>query len=140
MQKKAAVFMLVIFVGIATAVLAQSGPRRGMPLYDPKTELTLSGSVDDIQTQGCMGRGLGTHLMVKTQTETVEVCVGPSSFIQQKGFSFAKGDQVDVTGSKVKLGQTDVVIARQITKDNQTLTLRDTQGIPQWAGARRRSN
>ena len=140
MQKKAAVFMLVVLIGIATAVLAQGGPRRGMPMYDPKTELTLSGSVDGIQNQGCMDRGMGTHLMLKTQTETVEVCVGPSSFIQQKGFSFAKGDQVEVIGSKVKLGQTEVVIARQITKDNQTLTLRDAQGIPQWAGTGRRSN
>lgn len=140
MQKKAAVFMLIVCIGVTTAVLAQGGPRRGMPMYDPKTELSLSGTVEDIQTQGCMGRGPGIHLMVKTESERAEVCVGPSGFVQQKGFSFAKGDQVKVTGSKVKLGARDVVIARQIVKDNQTLTLRDAQGIPQWAGGRRRSN
>lgn len=140
-RKAATVFMILIVATFTTAVLAQGrGPGQG-PLYDPKTEVTLTGSIDDVQQQPCcMGRRTGTHLVLKTQSETVEVSLGPTSYVQQKGFSFAKGDQVEVIGSRVKLGGKDLVVARQIVKDNQTLTLRNAQGIPEWSGGRRGSN
>lgn len=144
MQKKIAViFIFLILSALTTTVFAQGGgPGPGNRMYDPKTEVTLTGSVEDVlQQQACMGRGRnGTHLMVKTESETVEVCLGPAGFVQQKGFSFAKGDQVELIGSRVKLGEKDVVIARQVTKNKQTLVLRDAQGIPAWAGGRRSFN
>jgi hypothetical protein len=140
MQRHIRVPLAVIIVAtLATAVLAQGRGQR-VPRYDPKNEATFSGTIEDIQQQPCLGRRAGTHVVLKTQTETVEVCVGPQAFVQQKGFAFAKGDPIEVVGSRVKLGGKDVVIARQIRKDNQTLTLRDAQGIPQWAGWRRRAD
>lgn len=54
------------------------------------------------------------------------------------GFSFRPGDEVEVLGSKVKLGNSEAVIAREIKKEDKRLMLRDAQGIPQWAGGRRR--
>jgi hypothetical protein len=140
MQRHIRIPLVVIIVAVlAATVLAQGrGPRT--PRYDPKTEATFSGTIEDIQQQPCLGRRVGTHVMLKTQSETVEVCVGPQAFVQQKGFSFAKGDPIEVIGSRIKFGSKDVVIARQITKENQTLTLRDAQGIPQWAGGRHRAN
>jgi hypothetical protein len=45
---------------------------------------------------------------------------------------FAKGDQVEVIGSKVKGTDTEVVIAREVKKDGKVLTLRNAQGIPAW--------
>lgn len=142
MKRYTGIFLaVIILVALITSVRAQ-GPRpgRGNPLYDPKTEATFSGTIEDIQQQPCMGRRPGIHVMLKTQSETIEVCVGPQAFVQQKGFSFAKGDSIEVVGSRIKFGGKDVVIARQITKDKQTLTLRDAQGIPQWARWRRQAN
>ena len=143
MQKRIEVlFTAVILAALATAVLAQGGPAagRGTRMYDPKTEITLTGSIENVQQQSCMGGRTGTHLMLKTQSETDDVCVGPPGYVQQKGFSFAKGDQVEVIGSRVKFDGKDVVVARQITKEKQVLTLRNAQGIPAWSGGRRRSN
>ena len=143
MQKRIEVlFTAVILAAFAAAALAQGGPAggRGTPRYDPKTEVTLTGFIEDAQQQPCMGGHTGTHLMLKTQSETNEVCVGPATYIQEKGFSFAKGDQVEVIGSRVKFDGKDVVVARQITKEKQVLTLRDAEGIPAWSGGRRRSN
>ncbi len=139
MQRFAGIFLTVIILAtLTTSVPAQGrGPGRGNPLYDPKTEATFSGTIEDIQPQPCLGRRQGTHIVLKAQSETIEVCVGPQAFVQQKGFSFAKGDAIEVVGSQVKLSGKDAVIARQITKDSQTLTLRDAQGIPQWAGWRK---
>jgi DNA/RNA endonuclease YhcR with UshA esterase domain len=66
------------------------------------------------------------------------VLVGPSSFLQEKNFSFAKGDQIEVTGSKVKYGTSDAIIAREIKKGDKVLTLRNEKGVPEWSMGRQR--
>jgi hypothetical protein len=111
------------------------GPRRGMGMrmYNPDAEITIKGTVDEV-TQGARGQMMGTHLMVKTADATTEVMLGPSSFIRDKGFSFAKGDSVEITGAKTTMGGKDYLIAREVVKDGKTLTLRDKTGRPQWAG------
>jgi hypothetical protein len=58
--------------------------------------------------------------------------------VSSQGFSFAKGDQVEVIGSRVRMDSTDGVIAREIKKDDKVLTLRDAQGFPKWSRAGRR--
>jgi hypothetical protein len=75
----------------------------------------------------------GTHLTLKTEAETLDVHVGPSWFLTQNQFSFAKGDQVEVTGSKVKVGTADTLLAREVKKEGKALVLRNPQGIPQWS-------
>lgn len=85
MQKRIEVlFTAVILAALATAVLAQGGPAagRGTRMYDPKTEITLTGSIENVQQQSCMGGRTGTHLMLKTQSETDDVCVGPPGYVQ----------------------------------------------------------
>lgn len=126
-----------ILLGVS-AVLAQApGLGRGMPIYNPTTEITAKGSVEEVQTVQQTGRWGGVHLSLKTDTGNIEVHLGPSSFISRKQFSFNKGDQIEVLGSKVKIGEKDVLIAREVTKENKTLVLRNSQGIPEWSGGRR---
>ncbi len=141
MSKHSAILVFTLLAMVSVGAMAQG--RRHSPMYDPKTEANLTGTIDEVQAQGCMQYHCcqdtqgGMHLIVKSEKENVEVCVGPANFVQQKGFSFAKGDPVEVIGSRVKINGKDVVIARQITKDKQTLTLRDAQGIPEWSGRKR---
>ena len=121
---------------LLSAVLASAqGPHAGknMRMYDPATETTLKGTVDAV-TQPTRGQMMGTHLTVKAGDETRDVMLGQSNFITSKGFAFAKGDSVEVTGSKITMGGADYIIAREIVKDGKTLTLRDKTGTPQWAG------
>ena len=122
-------------VGALTIAVAFAQPRTDMRHYDPSKEVTISGKVDDVQ-QAQQGRFPGTHLMVKTETETVDVRLGPSYFIENHGFSFAKGDQVEIVGARATVGGVEVVMAREVTKDGKKLTLRDTSGRPMWAGRR----
>lgn len=116
----------------------QMGQGMGMH-YDPSTLVTVKGTVQDVQ-QGTapaghqqMG-GMGVHLVLKTDKETETILVGPQGFLTQKNFSFSNGDQIEVTGSKVKYGNTEAIIAREIKKGDKTLTLRNEQGIPLWSG------
>ncbi len=133
MQKHNAILLALLAIFAIAAVAQGPGYGRNSPMYDPKTEVTMTGTVDDILQRNCMGKQNGVHLLLKSESENVEVCVGPASFVQQKGFSFSKGDQLEVIGSRTKVRGKDVVIARQITKANQTLTLRDAQGVPAWS-------
>jgi hypothetical protein len=135
-KQSIALFIFVILLGIAVFAQAQ-GPRAGTPNYDPKTETKVSGTVADVQQYSRGGWRTGTHLTLKTDSETLDVHVGPSQYVLSKQFSFAKGDQIEVLGSKVRIADADVLIAREITKAGKTLTLRNAQGIPLWSGGRR---
>jgi len=110
-------------------------PRRpkGAPLYNPATEITVTGTVEaENKITGRQGWG-GTHLQLKTESETLDVHVGPSWFLSQNKVTFAKGDQIEVTGSKVKFANADALLAREITKGGQKLILRNENGFPVWS-------
>ena len=64
--------------------------------------------------------------------------LGPAAFAKEKGFAVAVGDQLVITGSRITLEGDTVLLAREIKKGDQTLTLRDASGRPLWSGARRR--
>jgi len=118
----------------AVLVSAQGpGPPKGARMYNPASETTLNGTIEAV-TEGARGQMMGTHLTVRTPDGAREVMLGPSQFIASKHFSFAKGDSVEVTGSKVTMGGSAYVIAREVVKDGKTLTLRDKAGTPEWAG------
>ena len=128
----------VILFGMLTLSLAVSignaqkrkGQMQGMPRYDTATEVTLRGTITKVESH--MGWN-GTHLVVSFEGETLTVHVGPSNYIDQQGFSFAAGQQIEVTGSRIKFEGTDVLIAREIKKGEKVLTLRNSQGIPAWS-------
>jgi hypothetical protein len=135
--------ILLIAIAISTlsvaSVLAQRGMGQGAGrMYDPATETTVKGTVEEVkQIPGQRGGASGTHLIVKTDKETLEVHLGPTAFLEKEKFTFAKGDQIEVTGSKVKIGAADALLAREVKKGGKTLTLRNAQGIPVWSGGRR---
>jgi hypothetical protein len=63
---------------------------------------------------------------------------GRSTGTHQQKYAFAQGDRVEVTGSKVKFQDSEVILARAFKKNGETWTLRDAQGIPRWSRAKRR--
>jgi DNA polymerase III alpha subunit len=125
----------VLLALVATTAVAQGG--YGGRKYDPKSEVTVKGTVQDIQQQTGKSGWSGTHLTLNTEAGTFDVHVGPSSYIAQKQFSFAKGDKIEVVGSKVTISGKEALLAREITKDGKTLVLRNAQGVPEWSGGRR---
>ena len=48
------------------------------------------------------------------------------------GVSFSKGDEIALTGSKIKQGEADLVLAREVVKGTDTLVLRDDKSSPVW--------
>ena len=124
--------MSIMLAGIGAVAYAQG---RGGGNYNPATETTVTGTLDSVTNLPSPGRGGGgLHLIVAASTGPIEVHVGPASFVSSKHVTFAKGDVLTIVGSKVTMDGQYVVIAREIKKGDQVLTLRDAQGVPLWSG------
>lgn len=111
------------------------GYRKPVPKYDPKTEVTVKGTVDEVKQYSGRRGSTGTHLMLKTSEETIDVHVGPSWYLSQQHVEFAKGDEIEVTGSTIKMAGRDALLAREIKRGGKVISLRDAQGVPQWSRA-----
>ena len=144
---------VLVAIGTVAAQSVAQRPRGFMhgPLYDPATEITIKGVVNEVQQltgktatstpqmwASCPRGWAGTHLSITTdQGTTMIVHVGPAAFLAQNNFALAKGDKLTILGSKVQYVGSEFLIAREITKAGQSLKLRDGEGFPLWSGARR---
>ena len=129
--------MSLLALPLASAQMG-SGPGARARMYNPATETTVNGTVEEVKIVAGRHGWHGTHLMLKTEDKTLDVHLGPESFLKEKGFNFAKGDQVEVIGSTTPYKGGEAMIAREVKKGGETLVMRDAQGIPQWSMRRRR--
>jgi hypothetical protein len=124
------VFVVLLVLAVPLALAQKTGVDTAK--YDPAKEIKLKGSVEEIkEVPGPKGE-VGVELVLKTDTGLVEVRLCPNSFLKEFEVVFAKGDQLDITGAKIKIDDKDVVLAREIVRGNDTLVLRDKQGAPVW--------
>ncbi len=125
-------WLIVVLVLAVPVAFAQKQDNGDHPKYDRTKEVTLKGSVEEIkEVPGPKGE-VGITLMLKTGGDVVEVRLCPQSFLKEFEVEFAKGDELQITGAKVKAGEKDIVLAREIVRGNTTLVLRDKQGAPVW--------
>jgi hypothetical protein len=133
--------LIVLGLLAASPVLAQAppapappakGPATKAPEYDTKAEVTIKGVVEDFHESQTRGDHPGLHLIVKTETETIEVHACPVRFMKELEFAIDKGDTITVIGSRSEAG--GIVVAREVTKGQTSLILRDKTGAPVWTG------
>jgi DNA/RNA endonuclease YhcR with UshA esterase domain len=124
-----AVRILIILALMATAIAQQ----KNGPKYDLSTEATLKGTVAEVKEvpKSCLGE-TGLHLVLTTDAGPVEIQVGPAQFLQSMEVAFAKGDKLQVLGSKVTVDGAALVLAREVTQNNNVVVMRDQKGAPVW--------
>lgn len=120
-----AFFTLLTLLLCSAFSIAQAGPK-----YDPATEAKFKGTIEELKMP-TKEKDIA-YLTIKSGTDTFEIYLCPKSFIDDMGVIFAKGDDIAFTGSKVKQGDTDLVLAREVVKGTDTLVLRDPKGNPVW--------
>jgi hypothetical protein len=103
-----------------------------LPKYDLLTETKTKGIVDEVILLPLGTRKDFTELVIKSGDDTVHIYVSPKPFQEEMGISFNKGDEIAVTGSKVKQETSDVILARELVKGTETLLFRDDKGKPVW--------
>jgi hypothetical protein len=111
-----------------------------MPKYDLLTEIKTKGVVDEINLLSLGTRKDFTELVLKNGDDKVRIYLCPKAFQDEMGITFAKGDQIAVTGSRVKQDvkqdskqdAADVILVRELVKGTDTLMFRDAKGAPVW--------
>jgi hypothetical protein len=153
MKRIMAMMTTAMMMGLLTAstVTAQHHMGRGsggwgmgspyQRLYNPKTLAILTGEVvaiDSVMPMGGMSGGV--HLKVRTSSnEVMSVHLGPAWYLENQEVTLQIKDKIQIKGSKITFDGKPALIAAEVKKGNQTLTLRDASGFPVWSGWRRRS-
>jgi sporulation protein YlmC with PRC-barrel domain len=107
--------------------------------FNPQSVQTITGRIDSIDEKDAKDAGMGEAvcLMVKTTSDTtMKVHLGPNSYVRSQNLELRKGDQVEVTGSKVTIDGKECLIATELRKDGKSLRLRDPRGTPAWTSGR----
>lgn len=123
---------VTVLLATTTVLWGQKPAGAHGPKYNAANEITIKGTVEEIRIVPGMMEGV--HLVMKTGTETTLVHVAPEKFLKEMETEYAKGDQLEVVGCKIKAEDGgDEVLSRQITKSGNDLMLRDKKGTPIWA-------
>jgi hypothetical protein len=124
-------FSLIVCFGTA---VCQDQPRNNnaAPKYDPKTETKLNGTLEEVKLLDFATRKDFVELVVKSGDIKVVVYVCPKPFQDEMGITFSKGDAITITGAKVKQEESEVILARELVKGQDTLLFRDNKGNPVW--------
>ena len=128
-------FRIPLFVLLCVSpVLSQKAPTEdtSLPKYDLHTETKIKGVVDEVNVLSVGNRKDFTELVIKNGDDKAHIYLCPKPYEVEMGISFSKGDQIAVTGSKVKQDTSEVILARELVKGTDTLLFRDDQGKPVW--------
>ena len=98
----------------------------------PEQAFYMKGAIEEVKLPAKGNEKEIAFLLVKSGANTVDVYLCPQSFLAEIGVSFNKGDEISLTGSKVQQGETDLVLARELVRGNDTVVLRDEKGNPVW--------
>lgn len=121
---------LAVVAGFLLAAL--SAAQSAAPKYDPSTETKMKGVVEELKLPPKGRENDIAHLVMKNGDQTVDIYLCPKSFMDEMGVSFTAGDEIAFTGSKVKQGGDEMILAREVVKGQDTLVLRDDKGNPVW--------
>ena len=133
------VFPSLVAIGLLTLLGSLSGFAQKasqdsaiLPKYDLHTETKTKGTVDEVNLLPFGSRKDLTELVVKNGDNTLHIYVCPKTFEEEMGINFTKGDEIAITGSKVKQDALEVILARELVKGTDTLVFRDDKGNPVW--------
>jgi hypothetical protein len=126
-------YRVLFLLGLMLTAVAFAQKKPAGLRYDPASETTLKGVVDDVkEVPNSFAGESGLHVMLKTSDGTVEVQVAPVSFLKDMEITFAKGEELKIIGAKVIKDGSPLVLARDITRNGNEFVLRDKEGAPVW--------
>ena len=130
-MKRIAFIALLVAAFFVGSGLAQTAQKHTGPKYDLSTEVTIKGVIDEVKDFQCpVSGGMGAHIILKGNDLVVHLAL--SKYLKDYDFNFAKGDEVEVVGSKVIMDDKPTILARVVTRGQSTFTFRDAKGNPLW--------
>jgi hypothetical protein len=125
--------LLVMAVVCALPLIAEKPQETNRPKYDLSTESKMKATVQEVKLPAKGSEKEIVHLLVKIGTDTFDVYLCPKTFLDDMGANFSQGEEIVLTGSRIKQGEAELILAREVIRGNDTLVLRDEKGNPIWS-------
>lgn len=119
--------LMTIAITAGAQERASQAPPRAFA-YDANREVVVQGTVLEYSENSTLSP-IGTHVTVQTSTRTVDVHLGPSSYLRDNRFSLSSGDSVRFVGAMSSIDKSNVLLARIAQKGSQAIAIRSTQGF-----------
>ncbi len=96
--------------------------------YDATRETILQGTVLSYTERSPLPP-IGAHVLLQTASGTVDVHLGPASYLRANHLAFAPGEAVGFVGTLSRANKNAVFLARIAQKGSQSLTIRSPRGF-----------
>jgi hypothetical protein len=135
-RSPAVLFGIAALLAPMAAIPGQTGQAQQEPRYDTASVVNFSATVTDIREVPKGSPLSGLHLVVleADKETTVEVYVAPMQFLKELQIAYARGDRLQIAGSRIRFGSGTIVLAREVRRDVDTAYFRDEKGKPYWSG------
>jgi hypothetical protein len=127
--------MLALSAASAHAVPTTAGAEgaKAPGLWNPATVATVAGTVEAVDRIEMGESWRCVRLRVATADGELQIRVGPDWYVAESKLAFAKGDRVEVKGSRLTFAGEKAMVAGEIVRGAQRIVLRDAAGRPAWA-------
>lgn len=120
-------------LGLVLASFALQGSAKGPPKANTPEDKKFTGMVEQVNQRNCeICNCVEITITLKTATERLEVRLGPKSYFEERDFALSKGDMIEIVGIRFKEAAKTVVLANEIRKGGETVSLRGKFGRPAW--------
>lgn len=125
---------LMVTATVTGSIGPQERRQGGPPPYDPSKEVTVSGVVKGMESID-VPDGRRSILVLTVNNENLGILLGPETWVQKQGVTFAAGAQVQVVGlTGYRYNGGSAMMPRSVKAGAKTLTLRDETGKPLFGG------
>jgi hypothetical protein len=129
-SSRKSILLVIAVVCAALPLIAEKPQETNHPKYDLSTESKMKATVQEVRLPA-KGSEIA-HLLVKIGTDTFDVYLCPKAFLDDMGVNFSQGEEIVLTGSRIKQGEADLILPRDVVRGNDALVLRDAKGNPVW--------
>jgi len=71
-------------------------------------------------------------VIMKDGMNEIQIELAPAAFLAERGIAISSGDSITIIGARQVVNNSEVVIAREVTKSGKTIKVRDASGTPLW--------
>ena len=129
-SSRKSILLVIAVVCAALPLIAEKPQETNHPKYDLSTESKMKATVQEVRLPA-KGSEIA-HMLVKIGTDTFDVYLCPKAFLDDMGVNFSQGEEIVLTGSRIKQGEADLILPREVVRGNDALVLRDAKGNPVW--------
>lgn len=120
---------ILLFPGFSGAQQKQVPAAQASISYDLSRETVLEGTVVSF-TSNSKIPPLGSHVTIQTASGPVDVHLGSEALLKSNDIFLAAGDSIRIVGENQPYGGGGFFAARILQKGSQSVTLRNSKGIP----------